>query len=150
MLVLDWSPFRPHSWFNSLWRFRKVMETFLRYLWSILTWMLHTTAAYLSIPHPWCKSHVPLHSKGALLGWELVTLETRVQETHCHFKGTAYFLFFGLLSVNHTDVCAGIFKQIRSFWNTQTSQCGTNTQHTISQHFWHPVLPFYFLITWKN
>ncbi len=37
--------------------------------------MLETVAADLSAGHAWCESPVPPHPKGALLDWDLVTVE---------------------------------------------------------------------------
>lgn len=54
---------------NSWWRrFNKVLETFLKNLWSTLTWHHHTIAADFSDIHPRWES-----PEGALLGWDLVT-----------------------------------------------------------------------------
>ncbi len=48
------------------------------------------SAADLSAAHPWCESPVPPHPKGALLDWDLVTVEAIwVKWTHCHAQQTS-------------------------------------------------------------
>ncbi len=57
---------------------------------SILIWSHHAVAADLSAAHPWCESPVPPHPKGALLDWDLVTVEPIwVKWTHCHVQETS-------------------------------------------------------------
>ncbi len=56
----------------------------------ILIWYHHTVAADLSAAPPWCESPVPPHPKGALLDWDLVTVEVIwVKWTHCHVQETS-------------------------------------------------------------
>ncbi len=56
----------------------------------MLTWQHHAVTADLSAAHPWCKSPVPPHPKGALLDWDLVTVEAIwVKWTHCHVQETS-------------------------------------------------------------
>ncbi len=58
--------------------------------WSILTWYHHAVAADLSAARPWCKSPVPPHPKGALLDWDLVTVEAIwVKWTYRHVQETS-------------------------------------------------------------
>ncbi len=56
----------------------------------MLTWQHHAVAADLSAAHPWCVSPVPPHPKGALLDWDLKTVEAIwVKWTHCHVQETS-------------------------------------------------------------
>ncbi len=44
----------------------------------------------LSAAHPWCESPVPPHPKGALLYWDLVSVEAIwLKWTHCHVQETS-------------------------------------------------------------
>lgn len=63
-----------------------VLEIFLREFGSYL---VHTVAAYLSAPHPWCQSPIRPHPKGALrVG--LMTVEVIWgRKTNCHVQETS-------------------------------------------------------------
>ncbi len=61
----------------------------------------HSRAADLSSAHPWCESLVPPHPKGALLDWDLVTVEVIwVKWTHCHVQETS-LRWFDLCDMVH-------------------------------------------------
>ncbi len=76
--------------------------------WSILTWKHHAVAADLSAAHPWCKSLVPPHPKGALLDWDLVTVEAIwVKWTHCHVQETS-LRWFELCDMVHYPAVSSI------------------------------------------
>jgi len=63
LLILGWTPIHLQNSLNSLWyRFSKVLETFLGDF-------------DLSAGHPWCEFPVPPHPKGALVNWDLVSVE---------------------------------------------------------------------------
>ncbi len=52
------------------------------------------SSADLSAAHPWCESPVPPHTKGALLDWDLVTVEAIwVKWTHYHVQETSLWWF---------------------------------------------------------
>ncbi len=88
LLVPDWILFCLQNCLNSSWhRFNKVLETVLR---DFGPYWHHAVAADLSAAHPWCESPVPPHPKGALLDWDLVTVEAIwVKWTNCHVQETS-------------------------------------------------------------
>ncbi len=77
------------SYFELVWhRFNKVLETFLRYFGSY--WHDSITQLLQICSHPWCESPISPHPKGALLDWDLVTVEAIwVKSTHCHVQETS-------------------------------------------------------------
>ncbi len=86
LLVPSWTPFCLHfSWH----RFNKGLETFFRYFGPYWHDSI-TLLLYLSAAQPWCESPVPPHPKGALLDWDLGTVEAIwVKWTHCHVQETS-------------------------------------------------------------
>ncbi len=92
LLVPGWTPFFLQNCLNSSWhRFNKVLETFLRDFGPYWHDSITVSADLIkSAAHPWCESPVPPHPKGALLDWDLVTVEDIwVKWTHCHVQETS-------------------------------------------------------------
>ncbi len=95
LLVPGWTPFCLQNCLNSSWyRFNKVLETFLRDFGPYCHDSITAVAADLSTAHPWCESPSYTTSKGALLDWDLVTVEAIwVKWTHCHVQETVWDWF---------------------------------------------------------
>ena len=84
LLIPDWNLFSLQNRLNSSFRGTdSTLETFLRD--SGPYWHNGMVAGDLSVAHPWCVSAAPPHPKGALLDWDLLTVEViGVQWTHCN------------------------------------------------------------------
>ncbi len=90
VLIQSWTHFCLQNCFNSSWhRFNKVLETFLRdfdpYWHDSITQLLQICRLHIHDESP-----VPPHPKGALLDWDLGTVEAVwVKWTHCHVQETS-------------------------------------------------------------
>ncbi len=100
LLVPGWTPFCLQNCLNSSWhRFNKLLETFLRdfgpYWHDSITQLLQICRLHIH------ESLVPPHPKGALLDWDLVTVEAIwVKWTHCHVQETS-LRWFELCDIVH-------------------------------------------------
>ncbi len=80
---------------NSSWhKFNEVLETFLSYFGTYWHESIMQMLQICRHAHPWCNSPIPPHPQGALLDWDLVTVEAIwVKWTHCHVQETSLTWF---------------------------------------------------------